>query len=137
MTDKKKQGKSGKNLAEAVRRVPDMLDLTENTDQKSVEKITLCEVVEKLSKTRRTELISRYNMGDFAKIFRDEGMMRTANAFISCGMNVCKTARKLYMHRNTLIYRLNAIRQKTGLDLRDFDMAVTFQILYILYSRKQ
>ena len=39
----------------------------------------------------------------------------------------------MYMHRNTLIYRLNAIRRQTGFDLRVFKMAVTFKILHYLY----
>ena len=51
-------------------------------------------------------------------------------------MNVSETARVLYMHRNTLIYRLNKISNETGLDLRKFDMAVTFEILRVLYELK-
>ena len=51
-------------------------------------------------------------------------------------MNISLTARNTYMHRNTLMYRLHRIRQITGLDLRNFEMAVTFQILYFLYKNK-
>ena len=62
--------------------------------------------------------------------------MSTVDSFLEHGMNVSETARKLYMHRNTLIYRLNKIRKVTGLDIRVFDMAVTFEILRSLYMLK-
>lgn len=93
-------------------------------------------MAEGLGKSRREELLSVYDLKKFAKIFEDESMMETADTFISCGMNVSAAARKLYMHRNTLMYRLKLIYKKTGLDLRDFDMAVTFRMLHILYCLK-
>lgn len=98
--------------------------------------ISLAEIAGSLPKQRREELLSVYDLKKFAKIFEDENMMETANTFISCGMNISAAARKLYMHRNTLMYRLNLIYRKTGLDLRDFDMAVTFRMLHILYITK-
>ena len=42
-------------------------------------------------------------------------------------MNVSETARKLFVHRNTLVYRLEKIKKLTGLDLREFDDAITFK----------
>ena len=62
--------------------------------------------------------------------------MLTVGAFFENGMNVSETSRRLYMHRNTLIYRLNKIQKSTGFDLRNFETAVTFQILRILYELK-
>ena len=75
-------------------------------------------------------------MKKFAKIFEDDDMMRTVDAFLENGMNASETARALYMHRNTLSYRLKTVQKKTGLDLKNFDMAVTFKILHILYTMK-
>ena len=43
-------------------------------------------------------------------------------------MNIAETARKLYVHRNTLVYRLEKIQKKTGLDVRVFEDAMTFKI---------
>lgn len=43
-------------------------------------------------------------------------------------MNVSETARQLYVHRNTLVYRLEKIQKITGLDVRVFDDALTFKI---------
>lgn len=91
-------------------------------------------IVQTLSKSQREKLMSGYDVKNFAKIFEDKEMMRTADAFLINGMNVSRAARQLFMHRNTLIYRLNGIRRITGLDLRNFDMAMTFKILHVLYK---
>ena len=43
-------------------------------------------------------------------------------------MNVSETSRKLFVHRNTLVYRLDKLQKSTGLDLRVFEDAITFKI---------
>ncbi len=98
--------------------------------------LSLGEIVSQLSKSQREKLISGYDFKNFAKIFEDNEMMRTADAFLNNGMNVSRAARVLFMHRNTLLYRLNVIKRLTGLDLRNFDMALTFKTLHILYNLK-
>ena len=47
---------------------------------------------------------------------------------LSNSLNISETARKLYIHRNTLVYRLDKIQKKTGLDVRVFEDALTFKI---------
>ena len=89
-----------------------------------------------LTKSQREKLIAGYDIKKFARIFEDGSMMQTVEAFFENGMNVSRTARRLYMHRNTMIYKINAIKKLTGLDLRDFKMAVTFKILHTLYILK-
>ena len=91
-------------------------------------------ILSQLNKSQREKIISGYDIKSLDKIFRDGETMRTVDAFLANGMNVSKTARILYMHRNTLIYKLNAIKRDTGLDLHDFRNAVTFTILRALYE---
>ncbi|MDE6356810.1 MAG: helix-turn-helix domain-containing protein [Clostridia bacterium] len=98
--------------------------------------IGLGEVAACLTGAQREKFVSGFDMKGFAKIFEDESMMTTAETFLACGLNVSLAARRLYMHRNTLIYRLNALKRKTGLDLRNFDMAVTFEMLHKMYLIK-
>ena len=100
------------------------------------ENIPLLEIISSLPKAQRERLISGYDLKSFARIFEDEEIMAAVDGFFKYGMNVSETARSLYMHRNTLIYRLNKIKKTTGLDIRVFDMAVTFEILRILYELK-
>lgn len=104
--------------------------------QKTPKNITLSELVANLTKSQRERLISGYDLKSFARIFEHSDLMLTVDAFFENGMNISETARKLYMHRNTLIYRLNKIQKNTGFDLRNFEMAVTFQILRMLYEQK-
>lgn len=103
---------------------------------KHAENIPLSEVVSALSAEEKDKLLGKYDMRRFVKIFEDAETMQTVKGFLENGMNISLTARNTYMHRNTLMYRLNRIRKITGLDLRSFEMAVTFQILYFLYKNK-
>ena len=65
--------------------------------------------------------------GDIQGLFDDEELM-TVFSFFENNLNISETARQLYVHRNTLVYRLEKIQKKTGLDVRRFDDALTFKI---------
>ena len=58
----------------------------------------------------------------------DEETLTTINKFFENNLNVSETSRQLYIHRNTLVYRLDKIQKTTGLDLRVFEDAITFKI---------
>lgn len=58
----------------------------------------------------------------------DQETLFTINKFFENNLNVSETARKLFVHRNTLVYRLEKIKRLTGLDLREFDDAITFKV---------
>ncbi|MEE1314680.1 MAG: helix-turn-helix domain-containing protein [Faecalimonas sp.] len=58
----------------------------------------------------------------------DEETIATVNLFFENSLNISETARRLYVHRNTLVYRLEKIQRITGLDVRVFDEALTFKI---------
>ena len=58
----------------------------------------------------------------------EEEELTTVYTFFDNNLNISETARKLYVHRNTLVYRLEKIQKKTGLDVRVFDDALTFKI---------
>ena len=58
----------------------------------------------------------------------DEETLTTINKFFENSLNVSETSRQLYIHRNTLVYRLDKIQKSTGLDLRVFEDAITFKI---------
>ena len=58
----------------------------------------------------------------------DKETLMTVQNFFENNLNVSETSRKLFVHRNTLVYRLEKIRKLTGLDLREFDHAVTFKV---------
>lgn len=66
---------------------------------------------------------SRKSPDDF-----DEETLTTINKFFENNLNVSETSRQLYIHRNTLVYRLDKLQKSTGLDLRVFEDAITFKI---------
>jgi carbohydrate diacid regulator len=58
----------------------------------------------------------------------DQETLYTINKFFENNLNVSETSRKLFVHRNTLVYRLEKIKKLTGLDLREFDHAIVFKV---------
>ncbi len=68
------------------------------------------------------------------EVFEDEEMLSTAEAFLQSSLNVSETSRNLYMHRNTLLYRLDKIEKATGLNIRQFSDAVSFRVLTALHK---
>ena len=72
----------------------------------------------------------------------DEETLSTINKFFENSLNVSETSRQLYIHRNTLVYRLDKLQKSTGLDLRVFEDAITFKIAlmvvrYMKYMENQ
>ena len=64
----------------------------------------------------------------------DEETLTTINKFFENSLNVSETARQLFVHRNTLVYRLEKLQKSTGLDIRVFDDALTFKIALMVVS---
>jgi carbohydrate diacid regulator len=64
----------------------------------------------------------------------DEETLTTINKFFENSLNVSETARQLYIHRNTLVYRLEKLQKSTGLDIRVFDDALTFKIAMMVVN---
>lgn len=69
-----------------------------------------------------------------ADLFVESEMLSTLETFFMLDCNVSETAKKLYIHRNTLLYRLDKLKQETGLDVRQFRDAVLVKIILLLYK---
>lgn len=67
-------------------------------------------------------------------ILDDEEAMSTINKFFENNLNISETARQLYVHRNTLVYRLERIEKAIGLDIRTFDDAMMFRIAVMVIA---
>ena len=68
-------------------------------------------------------------------VFRDEELMSTADSFFKSDLNISETSKNTFMHRNTLIYRIQKIHKVTGLNLRTVKDAVTFITLKAIYDK--
>jgi len=72
--------------------------------------------------------------GDNVPLDLDEETMNTLNTFFDNNLNVSETSRQLFVHRNTLVYRIEKIHKSIGLDLRSFDDALTFKIALMVVN---
>ena len=79
---------------------------------------TLCEVF----------LQEVFKPGALESLDRDRESLMTIQNFFENNLNVSETSRKLFVHRNTLVYRLEKIKKLTGLDLREFENAIVFKV---------
>ena len=64
----------------------------------------------------------------------DDEILTTVQKFFDNNLNVSETSRQLYVHRNTLVYRIEKLHQSTGLDIRKFDDALTFKIALMVVN---
>ncbi len=64
----------------------------------------------------------------------DDEMLTTINKFFENNLNVSETSRQLFVHRNTLVYRIEKLKMSTGLDVRNFDDALTFKIALMVVN---
>ncbi len=74
-----------------------------------------------------------HSLNSMKKAFGDADLVNTCFCLFANNLNVSKTAAGLYMHRNTLIYRISKLKRLTGLDVTDFADAVTFIVTYRAY----
>lgn len=72
----------------------------------------------------------------FGEIFRDRELIHTAQELLNCDLNISMASRRLYVHRNTFLYRLEKIKFITGLDIKKFEDAVIFKTMLSIYKLK-
>ncbi len=72
--------------------------------------------------------------GDNVPLNFDDETLTTINKFFDNNLNVSETSRQLFVHRNTLVYRIEKIQKTTGLDLRNFEDALTFKIALMVVN---
>lgn len=98
------------------------------------EKMIFEKVVYNISHTVKQELLKkvREKLNSF-----DSEMITTIEEFVNCDLNISDAARKLYIHRNTLIYRLDKINKETGFDIRNFKDATVFIIAFLVWKESK
>lgn len=72
----------------------------------------------------------------FADVVRDRELIDTAEELFRCHLNISEAARRLYLHRNTLLYRIEKIKNLTDIDIKKFEEAVIFRIVISIYKLK-
>ncbi len=89
-------------------------------------------ILEDMPRYKLNEYMKQLNEAVVDEIFADEEMLETAEEFLDNSLNQSETARRLFLHRNTLNYRLDKIEKSTGLNIRKFSDAVTFRLITVI-----
>ncbi len=118
-------------LAENAIRYADLFE--ESGSVHSYREFLLVKMLEDIPEGKLESYFSELSDENFKEVFEDEEMLDTAEEFLRCSLNVSETSRNLYMHRNTLLYRLDKIEKATGLNIRSFSDAVSFRVLTVIY----
>ena len=106
-------------------------------DVHSYREYLLMRLLEDIPRSRLKDYMEQFCVNGADEIFEDEDMAGTAEEFLESSLNISETSRNLFMHRNTLMYRLDKIERATGLNIRKFSDAVTFRVITILYKLLQ
>lgn len=94
----------------------------------------LVKIIEDLPNAKMKEFLDVVLDENGKQIFKDSEIIETAEEFLNNNLNISETARILYIHRNTLMYRIDKIERTIGLDIRKFGDALTFRIISVLYK---
>lgn len=98
----------------------------------SFKEFIMVKMLEDLPKFKLSEYLGMLLDPSAREIFEDAEMVGTAEEFFENSLNVSETARKLYLHRNTLNYRLDKIEKATGLNIRKIPDAITFRMITVI-----
>ncbi len=94
----------------------------------------LIRMLEEIPEYKLKEHFTALFDGEVESILSDRDLMNTAEEFLQNSLNVSETSRNLFMHRNTLMYRLDKIEKTTGLNIRNFEDAMSFRLLTVMYQ---
>ena len=88
-----------------------------------------------ISPDERALLNDKFLSAEVISIMKDKELIDCINAFLNNNLNISETSRNAFLHRNTLLYRIDKIHKTTGLNVRKFEDAMTFRILNIIYEK--
>ncbi len=92
----------------------------------------LIKMLEEIPRFKLMEFLDVLTDKEAKELFSDQDMLSTCEEFLDNNLNISETSRKLFMHRNTLMYRLDKVENLTGLNIKNFSDAVTFKLITIL-----
>ncbi|MGN0823811.1 MAG: PucR family transcriptional regulator [Candidatus Coproplasma sp.] len=94
----------------------------------------LYSMIDYVCKNKPELFLKELNSANYEKVFSDEALVSSCISLFENDLNVSLAAEKLYMHRNTLIYRIKKIEKLIGLNVSKFSDAVNFIVLFKAYK---
>lgn len=97
---------------------------------------SLCKTIVSVLNPDEQALISeKFLSPEIVSVMKDKELIECINAFFKNNLNISETSRNAFLHRNTLLYRIDKIHKITGLNIRNFEDAMSFKILTIVYDK--
>lgn len=88
-----------------------------------------------LSVDQQAVICEKFMTPEIISVLQDKELVDCINAFFKNNLNISETSRNAFLHRNTLLYRIEKINRITKLNIRNFDDAMTFKFLTIIYDK--
>ena len=92
-------------------------------------------VLDMLNPDERVLLKDKFLNTEIIGVMKDKELIECINAFFKNNLNISETSRNAFLHRNTLLYRIEKIYKLTGLNIRNFEDAMSFRILTLIYDK--
>lgn len=92
-------------------------------------------VLSHLNPDDRASLSEKFLTPEIISVMKDKELIECINEFFKNNLNISETSRNAFLHRNTLLYRIEKIYKITGLNIRNFDEAMSFRLLTIVYDK--
>ena len=88
-----------------------------------------------LNPDEQASISEKYLNPEILSVMKDKELVECVNAFFKNNLNISETSRNAFLHRNTLLYRIEKIHKITGLNIRNFEDAMSFKLLLIVYTK--
>ncbi len=103
-----------------------------NSDIYSYKEYALIKALSELTSSTKEKYVKTVLDRNYRAVLADEELMTAADSFIKHSLNISEASRSMYVHRNTLIYRIDKIEKMTGLNIRNFNDAMTFRAAFLI-----
>ena len=88
-----------------------------------------------LNPDEQAAISEKFLTPEIISVMKDQELIECINAFFKNNLNISETSRNAFLHRNTLLYRIEKIYKITGLNIRNFEEAMSFRLLTIVYDK--
>ncbi|MGN1162995.1 MAG: PucR family transcriptional regulator [Christensenellales bacterium] len=92
-------------------------------------------IVDFALESQKMQFLTIFSNENIQNILKDDEIMSTIKIFFDNNLNISQASKNGFMHRNTLIYRLDKVKKHTGLNLKNFDNAIIFANLVAVYKK--
>ncbi|MBQ4542068.1 MAG: helix-turn-helix domain-containing protein [Clostridia bacterium] len=125
---------SGKQIGQSASEKPEKTSKRSKKDE-SIFSAFCNTAISCLNPDEQADICERFLKPEIISVMKDQELIECINAFFKNNLNISETSRNAFLHRNTLLYRIEKIYKITGLNIRNFEEAMSFRLLTIVYDK--